>query len=158
VRHIVALQNSFRKLVYCTFQHVVSYQNSQRQNATVIFRSTTSGSNSVNRFPQCVQEGRLPQLGVSAVSAGEVCLAPRLAVSPSSRLVGYASALVSLTATVAFADNCFGCAKPYDPKYDVIHKVYPVTNHHSPALRLLFGQSRRTGCQSGPVDNFEERP
>ncbi len=44
---------------------------------------------------------------------------------------------LNLTATVHFADGCPTCTPPYEPTVFNTHKVYPVTNHHSPATTTL---------------------
>jgi len=123
-----------QQLVYVFFQKMVSYMQSGAQgpNATATFRSSTSAGNTLNRFPQCLSADTIPE--------GDVCLAPRLGTVTSQCslcLVGYAGHAVSLQVTVPFADGCTDCLPRYDSKYFTSHKVFPVTNHHSPLVSTL---------------------
>ena len=121
-------------MFYVLFQKLVYYVQSSAQgpNATVIFKSSTSDGNSVQRFSQCLPEDTIP--------AGEVCLAPRkgdVVSRCSVCLDGYSSEKVMLEVTVPFADGCTDCATRYDGTFFNSHRVFPVTNHHSPLVTML---------------------
>jgi hypothetical protein len=126
------IDNQPHTIIYCVYQRMVSYTNSQGANATAIFRSTTSNGNSIKRFDQCQ--------GSDVIPDGTICLAPRQGSflgACSECLLNFASLKVDLSAVVTFADGCSSCVPPYDVSRWNSHKVYPVTNHHSPLVTTI---------------------
>lgn len=139
---------------------MVSYVQSAAQgpNATVTFQSSTTDAGSrVQRFSQCLADDSIP--------ADEVCLAPRPGPSGVISqcqvcLSGYASEKLLLQTTVPFADDCTDCPQRYDATFFDSHKVFPVTNHHSPVVTmlpvvtvpLLEGVTQRVSVSAHAVD------
>jgi len=131
-------------LVYTVYQKVLQHSGAS-WNSTVSFEGT------LKRYGQC---------GISSQAFIDyACLAPNLGQSEltcSSCLDNFANSNIQISSFVIFADfcsspnstcpTCFpsgtlsstgGCLNPWEQTFAKTYQMYPVTNHHSPAITML---------------------
>ncbi|EKX37229.1 hypothetical protein GUITHDRAFT_116645 [Guillardia theta CCMP2712] len=131
-------------LVYTIYQKVVQHSGAS-WNSTVSFEG-----NGLKRYAQCTQTGYYMDYA---------CLAPDLGSSELTCkfcLDNFAASDIYLSSLVIFADFCSspnstcsscsptgtlpstgGCLNPWEQTFEKTYQLYPVTNHHSPAITML---------------------